>query len=297
MKKAFLSLPFRIKMTSLLGFTLVLGLLVACSGQSNTVPIETLAYQANATLTQFYAVRATQFQDLPTSNSPDSSLLIPDYLRQTADPQSAATATVVARETMRAGELPIEAQVGLANVRFFDEKFEQLGGWNVVDDADRWGRYENGQYLLTIKKENQLNWVLNFLQSSNFMYQATVSAPDCQGDDHFGLMFRVQSTRFYAFGVSCRGEYRLLRYVDGAFKPIVDWILSPAIEPNGGVNELAVRAVFGEMTLYVNNMQIATVSDSVIGDGGFGLYAATRSSSTLTAIFDNATARILNQTP
>ncbi|HUN22059.1 MAG TPA: hypothetical protein PK299_02880 [Anaerolineales bacterium] len=297
MKKAFLLLPLRIKMTSLMIFSLVLGLLAACSGQSTAVPIETLAYQANATLTQFYSARATQFQDLPTNQSPDNSLLIPDYLRQTADPQSAATATVVARQTMRAGELPIEAQVGLAGVRFFDENFEQLGGWNVVDDADRWGRYENGQYLLTIKKENQLNWVLNFLQSSNFLYQVTVSAPSCQGDDHFGLMFRVQSTRFYAFGVSCRGEYRLLRYVDGAFKPIIDWTLSPAVEPNGGVNVLAVRAVSGGMTLFVNNMQIASAEDSIISNGGFGLYAATRSSSTLTAAFDNATARVLGDAP
>ena len=66
---------------------------------------------------------------------------------------------------------------------------------------------------------------------------------------------------YYSLVVSAGlGQATLFRMVDGRVVPIVDWVLIPAIDRQGGVNRVVVRVDGGEIRANVNGQDLFTAT-------------------------------------
>lgn len=191
---------------------------------------------------------------------------------------------------------PVDALAGASSAPLFEEDFLIPDYWEEFDDSTASGAITNEQYVLTIKRTERLNWAFNGRRGSDFYYQGVAAISLCKAGDNLGLVFRVvDNFNFYMFGVSCDAQYRLLRYVGGVFETVIPWTPSAAITKFEATNVLGVRAVGDQISMYVNEQFLQTVTDSTFSGGRFGIYAATRLTPTLTGVFDDLIAYPITQ--
>jgi hypothetical protein len=53
---------------------------------------------------------------------------------------------------------------------------------------------------------------------------------------------------------------------------LMPWTRSEAVHPGGAVNELMVRATGPELTFLVNGIQVASLVDRALAEGGVGVF-------------------------
>jgi hypothetical protein len=120
-------------------------------------------------------------------------------------------------------------------------------------------------------------WRVSWPTIEDFYLEATLQTPECDGGDHFGLMFRVpadsQAGRGYLYGITCDGRYGLRRWDGRTMHILVDWTDDDAIkEGDNVVNKLGVMARGSNLALYINGQKVNEVTDSSYLDGKFGIF-------------------------
>lgn len=154
-----------------------------------------------------------------------------------------------------------------------------------MDDGDNWPTgyneytsidFEDGYLKLTADLDVD-GWRLSWPFLDDFYLESTLKTDDCQGADHFGLMFRVpanaNANKGYLFGITCDGKYSLRRW-DGVnmYSP-VSWTASNAINKGENVvNKIGVMAKGENLALYINGQKIKEVVDNVYLEGNFGIF-------------------------
>jgi hypothetical protein len=176
------------------------------------------------------------------------------------------------------------------------ETFAEAADWEQFDTETLQAEVSDGAYHISIREPNRLNWGFSTLQAQDFYLEVTAQAPNCQAGDHYGVLFRAQdASNFYLFGISCSGEYRLLRYRENNFELLTNWQASLAIQPKGAPNVLGLRAEGGNIHLYANNQHLGSLSDRLFTSGTIGFYAGTRFGERLKADFSNLSVWSLQQ--
>jgi hypothetical protein len=156
---------------------------------------------------------------------------------------------------------------------------------DTMDDGNNWPtgyndytsiEFSDGYLKLTAELDMD-GWRLTWPYLSDFYLEVAVKSPDCEGNDHYGLMFRVpdgtQANKGYLFGITCDGKYSLRRWNSQVMYFPVDWTTSDAILTGENVeNVLGVMAKEGTLMLYINGQKVDEVTDSNYLAGSFGLF-------------------------
>jgi|GEM_PF-6891866 len=123
-------------------------------------------------------------------------------------------------------------------------------------------------------------------------FEASIDAELVAGHEEtsYGLIFnRIDNQNFYYFIINTEyQQFQLKKYVGDEGEVIVAWTDSNAIKTSG-INNVRVKRVGSLITMYVNDQQIATATDSSFtqpGDIGF-LLVHYNEGDTATVEFDN----------
>lgn len=154
-----------------------------------------------------------------------------------------------------------------------------------MENGDNWAtgfseytsiEFDDG-YLQLTSDEDVDGWRLSWPVLDNFYLEAKVQSPECEGSDHYGLMFRVPETsnanKGYLFGITCDGRYSLRRWDSETMHFPVSWTESDAI--NTGEDEtnfLGVMADGSNLALYINGQKVTQLTDNAYLTGKFGLF-------------------------
>jgi hypothetical protein len=191
-----------------------------------------------------------------------------------------------------------------ANVTpIIDERFDFLNKyywWVFGPDISTSGegKITNETYVLSSKQVENYEWTFDGKKLQNFYVSAKAQIPDeqCKSGDHWGLVFRYKdNTNFYMFGVSCDSKYSLLKRTPAGFDTILPPTDSTAINKFGRSNVLGVRAVGDQISLYVNDQFLVTVTDGTFSEGLIGMYVRTFLTPKMTVVFDDIKAYIVGQ--
>jgi len=136
--------------------------------------------------------------------------------------------------------------------------------------------FENGFLKLTATSDVD-GWRVSWPILDDFYLETTLQTPDCEGNDHFGLMFRVpadsQAGKGYLFGITCDGRYSLRRWNGSTMHFLVNWTTHESIQKGKDVvNRLGIMARGANLALYINGLKVNEVTDSNYLDGKFGIF-------------------------
>jgi len=170
---------------------------------------------------------------------------------------------------------------------------------DTMDDGDNWPtgvnkyttiKFDSGYLKLTAETELD-GWRLSWPFLGDFYLEASMQSPNCEGSDHFGLMFRVpakaDANKGYLFGITCDGRYSLRRW-DGQtmFFP-VNWTASDAINTGeDAVNKVGILAKGANLALYINGIKVKEVSDNAYLEGSFGIFVGSATTDDFTVWVD-----------
>lgn len=126
-------------------------------------------------------------------------------------------------------------------------------------------------------------------ESGDFALEVTAHSELCGGGDEFGLLVRARSIdTHYRFTLTCEGEVRASRFVDGreaALAPMTEAEAATAGAP--AVNRLGLLARGEQLVFSVNGIPALEVRDSQLASGRAGLIVRARRSAQTTVSFDD----------
>lgn len=139
---------------------------------------------------------------------------------------------------------------------------------------------ESGAYEYTVRAEPVL---------TDFYAEITANPTLCRGMDEYGLLVRYNSpVDFYRFGLSCDGQVRLDRLVNGKASSPQPWTLSGSVPPGApSFSRLAVWASGNEIRFFVNDQYHFSVNDPLLLKGSLGLFARSAGETDLTVNFSD----------
>ncbi|HDQ71113.1 MAG TPA: hypothetical protein ENN19_03335 [Chloroflexi bacterium] len=111
---------------------------------------------------------------------------------------------------------------------------------------------------------------------ANFTAEMTAFSPDADPLDFngYGLLYRAQDpANYYVFAVGSDGYYAVLRVVDGAPTPLLDWRQFTHVRRGAGLNRLRLHCDEAVCYFYVNDEYATSVEDDAWLHGQVGLWA------------------------
>lgn len=178
----------------------------------------------------------------------------------------------------------------------YNETFDDAGSWRVESSGDVVGEVRDGVFDFTVTADELTSWTTageNF-SDGIFSVEATqVAGPD---NNAYGMLFRVddENDDFYSFQISGDGFVWIGRYRDGGAaeaEPIVNdwWFESPIINQGNATNKLSVQAEGQNLIFFVNDQEVARVTDDSFSSGDIGLMVRTLGVGGVNVQFDNFT--------
>jgi hypothetical protein len=180
--------------------------------------------------------------------------------------------------------------LGTTGVLFSDSFEPQAYNWGAVETGYSLNRIKDGQLEITLKRRYDVAWrFAEVPDTQDFFAMITVTSPNCDGGEHFGLDFRtVNDGTQFQFGITCDGRYRLLERQNGKSRLVIVPTPSNVIYRGpGAVNELGVRAEGKQISLYVNRQFLTRADVDTLTKGRFGVYVNASNTLSLAAQFDN----------
>lgn len=137
-------------------------------------------------------------------------------------------------------------------------------------------------YLFSLRQETALG---------DFYLEINASPSICRDGDEYGLLVRVSSLQdFLRFGLTCRGEARLDRVVNGDASAPQPPAFYGAIPPGApSTSRLGVWARGKELRFYANGQYLFSVRDPGLLKGSLGVYARAAGDNPMTVNFSSLT--------
>jgi hypothetical protein len=182
----------------------------------------------------------------------------------------------------------------LGGNRPYHETFDSRGTWGEGSDVDAEGAVTNGRYELFVKAEQGIFWSTANQRFDDGIYEVEATQLEGTLDNGYGMMFRVNndSDSFYLLEVSGDGFLWIGHCADGcteveSFVP-GGWSESGAVNQGlNATNHLRVRAEGANMIFFVNNQEVARVSDNTLRRGDIGIFVETLGEGGVRVAFDN----------
>ena len=156
------------------------------------------------------------------------------------------------------------------------DNMENGDGWATGFSEYSSIEFDDGYLKLTADQDVD-GWRLTWPFLEDFYLEAKIQSPECEGSDHFGIMFRVpansNANRGYLYGITCDGRYGLRRWDGQVMYSPIQWTESDVInEGEDVVNTLGIMAEGSTLTLYINGKEVDEVTESSYLAGSFGVF-------------------------
>lgn len=172
----------------------------------------------------------------------------------------------------------------------FSDSFDDDTVWTTGRSAAGSASITNGELTLAINQQGGYLFSLRGQPSLRSFYAEITASPSlCKGADAYGLLLRVtKSLEFYRFSLSCDGQVRLDKYVNGRASSPQPPTPSSAVPPGApSSSRLGVWASGKEMRFYVNGEHQFTVNDPSIESGQIGVFARSEGTTPVTINFSD----------
>jgi len=173
----------------------------------------------------------------------------------------------------------------------FRETFDDArNGWTLVQNNQAEIALADGQLRITVKQPDSLAWSVAAGKTFGDLTLDVDATPLAGPDDNdYGVIVRrVDDDNFYRFEISGDGYYNIQKRQKGKwFKLIADWIESSAIRKGAATNHLRVICAGRTLTFFVNQVQVAQVTDDAFPRGEVGVLAGTLAEPGVQVAFDN----------
>lgn len=166
-------------------------------------------------------------------------------------------------------------------------------GWG----AEQWDQfergYERGEYFIELYEPNWFTWTHPDQPLDDVSVEADVYLASGSQDGHFGILCRhADPDNFYYFAISADGYYAIFRRVDGGDMEILTgdgsgMLPSPVIKTGEQTNRILAVCQGDELSLYVNDELLETVSDDAHSRGDVGIGAGSGPAGDSRVHFDN----------
>lgn len=199
-----------------------------------------------------------------------------------------ATATITPFPTTTIQPTP-DQRPGIGDLIFSDD-FSDPSAWTQSRTAEGSVAVVNNELTIAIAEDNERAYLSSVREQpvfSNFYVEITASPSLCQGKDEYGLLLRVSpGLDYYRYSLSCDGNLRLDRVVQGQASSPQPWLLSWSVPPGApSIVRLGVWAYGDEMRFFVGDVYQFTVRDPLLSSGGFGVFARSASDMAVTVNF------------
>lgn len=201
--------------------------------------------------------------DVPTAIVTEPPAAVTDVA--TPEPQASATPAPTATPEPVADD-PV-TQFGEPD---FLEDFTAAGNWPYEDD---WFLITvSGGQLHTFSKGTPYwsSWYTTYPEVKDAYYEATITRPNCSGQDRFGLVFRWDASQeFYYMGVTCDGTWGFSFYTkDNQIINLLDYQSSTAFKPANEANRIGIMAKEEQFDFYINGIKVGSATDGRLPDAG-----------------------------
>jgi|RhiMetdeSRZDD1v2_1073273.scaffolds.fasta_scaffold128089_4 hypothetical protein len=172
------------------------------------------------------------------------------------------------------------------------ETFEHPSNWPAQQQQGWASGYQDGRYFLKLDGQQTISYRVP-LDSPEFRISADVRV----SDGYAGLVFLSgESNDLYRFQIDSAGRYRLARRQGADITALIDWTPAAALKSGSeAVNQIEVRRVENEISLYANDTKLAAytlpASAKLQPQVGLTLDALARDKVAL-ASFDNLVVRV-----
>ncbi len=180
---------------------------------------------------------------------------------------------------------------------FFDDfRADTDCGWVQYNRSGASVRLEGETLRLVSSQPGQIWWTNVGRNFDDLILTADIQHIDGPPDNAYGLICRYQSSEnFYVFLISSDGYYAIGKYQSGTSQITYlneggEYTFSEAIDQESGANRLRVTCIGSELTLSVNGVLLASVSDPTFVTGDIGLAVSTFEPGRLEVAFDNVRA-------
>lgn len=187
---------------------------------------------------------------------------------------------------------PTQAPVNpMVEVLYQDDFSNSSSGWPVDADTSKSASYSSdGQYLLQAFDANQDVWAHPGESFGDVRIEVDAVKSIGPDDNSFGAVCRfVDDDNFYFFIISSDGYQAIGKYMGGEFSYLTSDKMQSSSEINLGAANNHIRAdcVGSTLTLYVNNQQVSSATDTSFSTGDVGLIVGTFDEPNVGILFDN----------
>lgn len=192
--------------------------------------------------------------------------------------------------TEKPAKLATSAPVARADILYEDDFSSTDSGWDVWEDEDSAGGYENGKYVLQVFKTDTFYWAYLGQNYDDFVLDVDATKQAGPDDNGFGVIFRYQDAQnFYRFGISSDGFYELGYYENDEWTSLMDWTETEVIKQGNKTNHLTLICEGSNITVAVNGETLASFSDETFTSGDVGVFAGATTEAGVKIAFDNFT--------
>ncbi|MFN3491530.1 MAG: serine/threonine protein kinase [Anaerolineales bacterium] len=195
----------------------------------------------------------------------------------------------------QAQETPIATAPEDTNIILEDDFSELDGTWGTIQDEDSSVQYDNEALRIQIFKPNRLLYSTpNNTGYENVHLEVTAINNNTDPNTVFGLICHQQldSQSFYYLAIMPAEQYIIVRIDNGNLGAILtndgQWGFSETIPQNAPSYRLSADCANGNLKLFVNGQEIASVADTTYTKGKVGVMVSSAANAATTDIsFDN----------
>jgi hypothetical protein len=159
---------------------------------------------------------------------------------------------------------------------YVDNFDDPASGWKTVSDDSIKIQYQNSALNFTIDELDRIVWSTPNQKFGDFTLDVDAAQLDGPDDNGYGVVVRyVDDRNFYRLEISGDGYFDVMKYKDGTWIKLQDWIESAAIHQGATTNHLRVVAQGNRFTFSINNQVVNTFTDDDFRQGDIGLSAST----------------------
>ncbi len=176
----------------------------------------------------------------------------------------------------------------------FRDQFDPIssGEWHLESDELGGSVIENNQMIMRVNAPNTIQYsTLREPVFDDFKLQVDLTLLDGTEAVSYGVLFRMNDrNEFYRFDITGDGRFMVEKAnADGSWIQYLDnWKTVDSFEIGKDAwNTLRIDAIGSEISYYVNNALVYSMTDDSLTEGNIGLDIGTFSQTSASAAFDN----------
>lgn len=175
------------------------------------------------------------------------------------------------------------------SVIFQDDFAQPTTGWDRFMVTEGVMDYDGGGYRILVNALQMNFWATPHKSVTDVRLEVDTGKLAGPDENRIGLVCRSNGKDYYFFLISSDGFYGVGLFKDAQVSLLgqSEMLASTNINKGLAINHLRADCVGDTLTFYINGFEVATVKDTTLPSGDFGVMAGTFTTPGVDIIFDN----------